>query len=557
MTDKAVKNQIKKLSGFFTKHPIVWVVLLSLPILAFISGIWIRPRSALVGDWDYFLQMYEAFRQTVLHYHQFPWWNPWVAGGVPLYANPQFGLVSLQSPLVLVFGTLYGLKLALTTYYLLGFWGMYLLAMRLSGQKLRSVLLAYVFAFSGFAAFHIFGGHLTFAMYLLVPLLLYFFVRRSETKYSWLWFVLFTAFFVVSAPHYIVVQSCVLLVVVASYDYLRRWQTNRQLPYQQDLIALAAIAVLVCHKLLYSLQYLHDYPRIIGYQTPVSLKLMLLAMFWPYYNGTPFEPRWGLEYGWAEYSAYIGWLALIVLLGCVIYIVVKKKWHQEYRSLYCLAVVVACMSLAAGSFAKLAPYHILQKLPVFSSMGVPSRYLGWAALFVILFFAVLRLRSRLLNVALALIVLDLFCAHSVMFTRHTQLLNTSANYNNDFELVTNYQPSDENRYYNGTLQNLGEVHGYEAILGYDMNRPTGRVGINEGGKMISDNARIVYWSPNRIVIERLTGGLIYLNQNPGSYWLVNGQRIFADMKVTEPNKSFVITDQSKQIVCTISPTLDK
>jgi hypothetical protein len=551
-----MRSCIEKISLFVTKHRVIWVLLLCLPILAFLSGIWIRPRSALVGDWDYFLQMYEAFRQSVLHYHQFPWWNPWVAGGVPLYANPQFGLISIQSPLVLLFGTLYGLKLGLISYYLLGFWGMYLLAMRLSGQRLRSVLLSYMFVFSGFVAFHTMGGQLTFAMYLLVPLLIYFFIRRVELKYGWVWLVLFTAFFINSAPHYIVIQTCVLMALISAYDYGRRWRRGAQLPWCQDLIALAAIAVLVCHKLLYSLQYLHDYPRLIGHQTPVGLRLMLAAMFWPYYNGNGFVPRWGLEFGWGEYSAYIGWGSLLILVGCLVYIAYKRIWRQEHRSLYCLVLVIVGFLLAAGPFARYAPYHVLSKLPIFSSMGVPSRYLGWSALFLLLFFACLRLRSRLLNIALLVVVVDLFVAHSAIFMRPTQLLSTAPQYQNNFVQYTDYAPTDENRYYDGTLRNIGEVHGYEAILGYDMGRPTKRVGVNDGGKMISDNAAVISWSPNRIVLRRISAGPIHLNTNPSSYWLVNGKRIFASMKATEPNQEFVIDDQASEIVCEISPTLD-
>jgi hypothetical protein len=77
---------------------------LSLPILLFTLRFSILDaRMGLSGDWAYFLQIYEAARLSILEYHQFPWWNPWNLGGVPLYANPQFGLVSIQMPLVLLF----------------------------------------------------------------------------------------------------------------------------------------------------------------------------------------------------------------------------------------------------------------------------------------------------------------------------------------------------------------------------------------------------------------------------------------------------------------------
>jgi len=103
---------------------------------------------------------------------------------------------------------------------------------------------------------------------------------------------------------------------------------------------------------------------------------------------------------------------------------------------------------------------------------------------------------------------------------------------------------------------LGEVRGYEAILDYNYYRPTNRCGINKGcGFVLTNNATLDYWSPNRINISRTGPGEIKLNINPGSYWLVNGKRLWPNEKVVVLNKDFSLNDSQQKYELTISPSL--
>ncbi|MFH1463214.1 MAG: hypothetical protein ABIO70_02400 [Pseudomonadota bacterium] len=62
-------------------------------------------------DWDWQLGLYEASRASLLRWHQFPAWNPWVQGGVPLLANPESPFLYPPFGLILLFGSSAGLKL--------------------------------------------------------------------------------------------------------------------------------------------------------------------------------------------------------------------------------------------------------------------------------------------------------------------------------------------------------------------------------------------------------------------------------------------------------------
>src|SRR5687768_16141335 len=87
-------------------------LVLSMPVVLFCLSFLLTGDRLGPGDADYLIQTQEAMRRSILEFHQFPWWNPWVSGGVPLFANPQFGLISLQTPLTLLFGSIIGYKLA-------------------------------------------------------------------------------------------------------------------------------------------------------------------------------------------------------------------------------------------------------------------------------------------------------------------------------------------------------------------------------------------------------------------------------------------------------------
>ena len=192
-------------------------LLVTLPVIAYTFKFTLLYRNGIFhgGDWDYFAQSYEAARISILHYHQFPWWNPWMNGGQPLFANPQFGLFSLQMPLVLLFGTVAGLHYSIIVYFLLGFWGMYRLLQRLgSSSRLITILLSYIWLFSSFETEHLAIGHFTFTVYLLAPWL-FLTILNIHKKRGWLWFGLWASLIILTATHYITFETLVICGLIA------------------------------------------------------------------------------------------------------------------------------------------------------------------------------------------------------------------------------------------------------------------------------------------------------------------------------------------------------
>lgn len=87
---KNAKKFVANINSFAKNHPrLYWLSLIILLGLVYYPYILTGSKIAFVnGDFDYFLQNYEAIRKTILEYHQFPWWNPWSGGGVATICQP-------------------------------------------------------------------------------------------------------------------------------------------------------------------------------------------------------------------------------------------------------------------------------------------------------------------------------------------------------------------------------------------------------------------------------------------------------------------------------------
>ena len=84
-------------------------------------------------------------------------------------------------------------------------------------------------------------------------------------------------------------------------------------------------------------------------------------------------------------------------------------------------------------------------------------------------------------------------------------------------------PYDENLY-ETTKNNYGQVIAGHPLVDTRQPNATVHCGENqEGCTFISSNARLIYWSPNKLVLERLGPGPIGLDINPGKGWRINGQ----------------------------------
>jgi len=550
----------------------VFVVILSIPVCIFLYQYLATGNKLITGDFDYYAQMYEAFRISVLKYGQFPSWNPWMAGGLPLYANPQFGLVSIQSILSLIFGAIYGLKLAFIIHALAGFWGMYVLGKKvLKTDTLRSILIAYIWVFCGFFAGH--GiSHFTFSLFYLLPWLIIFIYNRKD-KWAWLWLALIESFIILSSIHYAFLMTGVAVGIYFILNLLSGEFRDKKLILtlkisKSDILFalkfLAVVIVLCGYRFMTTLMYVSANERVVNVERMVTYPdTIFSAIFLPI--GTFLKVPKNLDWGWIEYSMYIGMGAGIALLVCIIFIIKRAFWGPKIKSInkmkFVLPIIiigVLCLVLALGDFGKLSPYHLLHTLPGFTQTRVSSRWLIMTAFAILVFLLAWRTNKKLINILLLLSVIELFLTfgpprvigqNQISIPDNTSFSETFTQYDNGRKHL-NMREDINNSYYYSTSKNIGQIYADDSMIN-TLNKVygTSKCGINKNkdcSLVLSKNATISHWSPNKIVLERESKGEIKLNMNVQDGWRVNNKYIYADAKQLNPKTTFIIPDDNIQ-----------
>ena len=365
------------------------LIFLALVVLAL--GPALRDGALLSGryDWRYFESMAEVARRSVAWYGQVPLWNPYSCGGEVDLANPQSLDGAPTFLFTLLAGTAWGFKLAVALYYLLALAGMYQLG-RWLGLRVEAALVAAVaFGLSGYLAIHLGAGHINFASVALFPYLVYCF-DRSLSRVEWIlptgalaaWVALFGGTFTPA------LAGELLLLWATGAAWLPRDGHDgdsrpvlRRLARAYGLLLVAALAALFlgAYRMLPALEFIIDHPRPTFRRTPdmtVIFWLLSDLFSWREFGPLPGRKYWSHEYT-ARLPSLIAPLLLLALPAAL-----QPRWRRLTLVLGGLGLVSVLLCL--GNFSPLAPWSILQKLPVLRDLRVPSRHL-----ILVVFFAAL------------------------------------------------------------------------------------------------------------------------------------------------------------------------
>jgi putative flippase GtrA len=573
----------KKAAVYWKNHKkhLLYGVLLSLPILVFFYQYLATGNKTQEGDFDYYAQLYEAFRISVLKFHQFPFWDAWLSGGVPLYSNPQFGLFSIQSLLTLIFGSVYGLKLAYIVYGIIGFWGMYVVGRKLlNASVLRSVLIGYIWVFCGFFAGH--GvWHITFTSFYFMPWLFYFLASR-EKKYSWLGFGVAMSLVILSSIHYAFLMLSLVLSIYFVVSLIKLalnkerfafalWFTRRDLGFTVKTVL--TIIVLAGYQFVMTYHFVSQNQRLTDSMTepPNSLMLFIKAIFFPI--GTLIKSYPQTTWGWGEYSMYIGMftgVALLVCLGGLIYgLFSRSKGAYIANRRFIIGIIVVGLvgaAFALGDFGKSSPFYLLHSLPGFTQTRTPTRWLIMSTFAILIFLLAWQRNKKLINVLLLVSVIELFLTNGPpRITGNADFYMPPARFSPTFSQYDNGLHHDRNQeipmnsYYFSTKSNVGQIYADDSLintLSFTPPLETSRCGKNVDPKcdfVLTHNAKVTYWSPNRIKLERTAPGEIDLNMNVEAGWRVNGVYPFANIEGLKPSYTFALTDGSKNYTLEYAP----
>jgi hypothetical protein len=556
--------------------------------------------TLLSGDFDMQVQMTEAARISIVEFHQFPAWNPWVSGGVPLFADPQFGLVTPQTILSLIVGSIYAWKLTIAFYLVVGFFGMRKLISYLAGEEtypLYTSFISYIFIFGSFFTLRAVGGHFTFLILTLTPLAIYLLLTTTKSRKQLLLLTLLIAYCINAALHYSVILLLLILGFIAtvymvtttvsallkkaSLRTLRDHLYSSSTPFRHLALAVAGAVVLTSIRIYYSLEYLRDsntdrtavYEKFIGfgegirsialpYGSYISNKVMAFSQF--------------------EASNYIGTITLIILATLILLLLTtfKRSWNTlstHSKTLAIIFVLLAGTSFFVGLGGEV--FSFVRHLPGMSVTRVSTRYFFITTLSLLIISSIIsiaHIKSKTLGkytnhiitivlfFALIQVIVPNFQLYRGMWINNPAIFRVSSNMTthteppvaeklwgtNPMSLTVHYYALTE-----ATVQQKDQIIADNALVDTTA-KPSQRCDEDEKDCqfILTHNATVGFWSPNRIIIQRTGPGPIELNINNGAHWRVNHTYPYGKDKVVESNSTFtIVDDHNVEYTLTYSP----
>jgi hypothetical protein len=528
---------------------------LRLAVVSLVIPLMTNPDGLGFGDWDFVLDKFEALRRTILIWGQFPWWNPWSRGGFPLAAEPQIGAVSIATPLVLALGTSIGLRLSAILFLLIAVEGTYRLAWLWFREPWAAAATALVYVLNGAVIVATSLGYVLAMSYCAVPWLAYFAFRIGRRFSDGLWLGFWLAFVVMNGIQYMSVYAAPLTVAIW-IRALRLQPPQRRVALLLHTLAAVGVFFLLCGWRLSTVLVvlLEDKRERVTYwdETPITMLHYLLFRPGPGWN-IAFTPAAGSAFG--ELTCYIG--PVVLSLALVSLALGWRWWHT---------LTLVSFALAIGSLRWYHPSSWLADWPFLGSAHVVTRWrlmallgVGFATGSVL---ARWRASPRRALRALAVLIVGIIAVDFVVLG-HQQ-----------FPLAFSLRPKPElfpgppvpeivnvrdGLGYPCAMRGYGIIRGYEPMLSYYRDAPTLRLAREDPGyrgEAWTENGTIqpVFWSPNRLVFQVEPGQAVHINQNPGSWWWVNGHPAFPGRRCAELRVPFtVMADAQGRLVLEIHP----
>jgi hypothetical protein len=306
------------------------------------------------GDWDFFYCLYEIPSISLFEYRQFPLWNPYCGGGMPMFANPQAGFPSPTFLATSLFGVVAGLKISVWLHTFLGLWGMWLLSGEMGIKGPARLAPPLIFIFSSSWALHLAVGHVVWLPAALLPFFFLAFLKSFEKARWLLAAALFESLMFYEGGTYVLGFS---VVFVGIYALCHSLHTRSWRPAAAFLAVNVLAAALSAPKLLPVLELLQSHPR----PTDAGGSLR-----WDDYLSIFIERNGSLGSNWWEFGAYLG-LVVVVIYLC------SLSLFRKYPALILASLFMLLVAL--GNFAHVSPWGILHKLPLYSGFQVPTRAL--------------------------------------------------------------------------------------------------------------------------------------------------------------------------------------
>lgn len=444
-----------------------------------------------------------------------------------MLANPQARFLSPLFLLHLPFGSIIGIKLEVWLHVIIGMFGMFLLSKQMGLASFSAYLPPAIFMLSTRYAMHLTEGMTWFMAFAYLPYVVFFYLKAQERFVYVLAGSVFLTLMIFEGGTY---PTPYTLLFLGCYSICLAVKKRTFSPLMLFGVMLGIAFLLSAIKLLPTLAFLHNHPRLTGENDHLTFSLLPKIFLNRTRSGTP---RYGdTRWEWHEYSTYVGIVPLLLFALGIIICARRRKFPL-------LITTTLFLLLAFGEFHSLAPWSLLHRLSFFRSMRVPSRFL------VIFLFGLALVVGMALSwfekypfsgkvrclvqraVCFGVVLLvgfDLILVSSKAFFGALPTPPKTFSRREKFRQIT----GSDHAMLEAFLRNEGTINGYEPAhlpikaLASDNPLYKGEVFLQEAEGSIEIN----YWSPNRIEIltDISRDGYLCINQNFDPGWRVKGRR---------------------------------
>ena len=322
------------------------------------------PKTQGDDGWQQF-KMLESAKWSVLRYREFPGWNAYECGGVPLWDNPTSFVGAPLAWLTFLIGTGRAILAWYVIHSALGFLSMWvLLRADLKLSRVACFIGSAMWAWNGFHQQHYGVGHVPFVPFEYFPLAIYLWRLAERDMRGAVALGVLLAWMMYEGAVYPLPH---LAIVLAIESVFRVRPARRALAMAKAGAVVLGVAFVVgASRFIPVLHQLHIHNR--GLPDEVDhIGWSLLRKVFLTRDSAAVLP--GQEYKWHEYGGYVGpFLLFIALLGFLC---------AGAEQAWLVALLVVSFGLMLGHFGRWAPWHLLKEhVFPFKQMRVPSRFLA-------------------------------------------------------------------------------------------------------------------------------------------------------------------------------------
>ncbi|MFC1452612.1 hypothetical protein ACFLSJ_04625 [Verrucomicrobiota bacterium] len=325
-----------------------------------------------IQDWDVHLFLNAAARVGMLQHGQFPLWNPWWCGGMPLLARPESAFLCPSCMLILPLGDLLGMKVQIWLHLVIGLTGTFALARHYGLRHAAAGLSALVYMMSSMYASILTAGMVWGFMIAYIPWTFLFYLKSFDDFRCAFASSVFLALMWLGGGVYPFCITGLFLGVHGLFSVV-----TRKTAWGATALRLAAVYAVAfglgAVKFLPAIEFTMQYPRHHDLYCGFSLHSLFYSLFGRDQTVGKIHdlPKaYGFIKGYShamnETGMYIGVLPFVLFLAGL-----AARWRKRLPLLLCF---VLFLWLGFGMRVPLSPWSILHRLPVFNIMRVAERF---------------------------------------------------------------------------------------------------------------------------------------------------------------------------------------